>query len=177
MKTLPPTGKKGRSRFDLCGIWRQTWIWQWKETWTSLWPSRRSWGGGCTRLCSGSRFTPACRSETPSWASDCVPALWTTDGRSTRDCLYCSCITWMLLRMIQVFIFKTKSSESSTLFWLYSFISFKGSWTAFPKRYSVLNIRGFYSLCNMTPYSLDLSTLNNLFLKLKRGFSSIKISM
>lgn len=91
-----PTGKKARSHFDLCGIWRQTLIWQWKETSSLSWPSRRSWGGGCTRLCSGNRFTPAYRSETHSWASDCVPPAlsgrWMTDS---GVCLYCSRVTWM----------------------------------------------------------------------------------
>lgn len=66
---LPPhpphrlAGRRGRSRLNPCATWRPTWTWTWRETWTSSWPWQRSWGRGCTPLCSGSRFTPACRSE------------------------------------------------------------------------------------------------------------------
>lgn len=55
-------GRRGRSPLNRCATWRPTWTWTWRETWTSSWPWLRNWGQGCTPLCLGSRFTPACRS-------------------------------------------------------------------------------------------------------------------
>lgn len=97
-----------------------------------------------------------------------VPALWTMYGRRTwaTSCIVpvspeC-CDRWFKCSFLRL-----KALKGSTLFWLYSFISFKGCWTASLKRYSVLNIRGFihYVIWHQTHLTFEPSTICSWNLK------------
>lgn len=119
-----------------------------------------------------------------------VPALWMMDGRRTRatvcivpvshECMHMwGHVCLMLTQSNSGLAFEDFSQASYCYFCneplqilLYSFISFKGHWAAFLKRYSVLNIRVFF-----IPYDTMLTWPLNLQQSCRTGgFIQIRVS-